>query len=121
LAKASFEETEKILLKAALFGEVDPVTGISANIMMGQPIRGGTAFSQIVLDHQMIPKLLHDIDEKLYNTELDRELEGDITTLASSLVDLKDPCAHSNFQMSMVVPNAVSILDNEPEIELEVL
>lgn len=49
LAKASFEETEKILLKAALFGEVDPVTGVSANIMMGQPIRGGTAFSQILL------------------------------------------------------------------------
>jgi DNA-directed RNA polymerase II subunit RPB1 len=121
LAKASFEETEKILLKAALFGEVDPVTGISANIMMGQPIRGGTAFSQIVLDHQMIPKLLHDIDESQYKTELEEEVEGDITNLASSLVDLKDPCSHSNFQMSMVVPNAVSILENEPEIELEML
>jgi DNA-directed RNA polymerase II subunit RPB1 len=27
LAKASFEETERILLKAAVFGEMDPVTG----------------------------------------------------------------------------------------------
>jgi DNA-directed RNA polymerase II subunit RPB1 len=121
LAKASFEETEKILLKAALFGEVDPVTGISANIMMGQPIRGGTAFSQIILDDQMIPQLLKDIDEDKYKVDLDEELEGDLTKLASSLVDLKDPCAHSNFQMSMVMPKEVSILENEPDIELEVL
>ncbi len=38
LAKASFEETEKVLLNPALFCEVDPVTGVSANIMMGQAI-----------------------------------------------------------------------------------
>jgi hypothetical protein len=45
-------------LKAALFGEVDPVTGVSANIMMGQPIRGGTAFSQVLMDDQMLVSYL---------------------------------------------------------------
>ena len=50
LAKASFEQTEDIMLRAALFGEMDPVTGVSANIMTGQPIRGGTSFTQILLD-----------------------------------------------------------------------
>ena len=29
LAKASFQETEKIFLRAALFGEMDPVTYVS--------------------------------------------------------------------------------------------
>ena len=50
LAKASFEQTEDIMLRAALFGEMDPVTGVSANIMTGQPIRGGTSFTQVLLD-----------------------------------------------------------------------
>ena len=63
IAKASFEETERMLLKAALFGEVDPVTGVSANIMMGQPIRGGTSFSQIMLDEQILPKLFEGLED----------------------------------------------------------
>jgi DNA-directed RNA polymerase beta' subunit len=50
LAKASFEQTEDIMLRAAQFGEMDPVTGVSANIMTGQPIRGGTSFTQVLLD-----------------------------------------------------------------------
>ena len=50
LAKASFEQAEDIMLRAALFGEMDPVTGVSANIMTGQPIRGGTTFTQVLLD-----------------------------------------------------------------------
>jgi len=50
LAKASFEQAEDIMLRAALFGDMDPVTGVSANIMTGQPIRGGTTFTQVLLD-----------------------------------------------------------------------
>ena len=50
LAKASFEQAEDIMLRAALFGEMDPVTGVSANIMTGQPIHGGTTFTQVLLD-----------------------------------------------------------------------
>lgn len=54
LAKASFEQTEDIMVRAALFGEMDPVTGVSANIMTGQPIRGGTSFSQVLLDEEAL-------------------------------------------------------------------
>jgi DNA-directed RNA polymerase II subunit RPB1 len=54
LAKASFEQTEDIMLRAALYGELDPVTGVSANIMTGQPIRGGTSFSSILLDEEAL-------------------------------------------------------------------
>lgn len=56
LAKASFEQTEDIMLRAALYGELDPITGVSANIMTGQPIRGGTSFSQILLDEEALIK-----------------------------------------------------------------
>jgi DNA-directed RNA polymerase II subunit RPB1 len=54
LAKASFEQSEDIMMRAALFGEMDPVTGVSANIMTGQPIRGGTSFTQILLDESAL-------------------------------------------------------------------
>jgi DNA-directed RNA polymerase II subunit RPB1 len=119
LAKASFEETEKILLKAALFGEVDPVTGVSANIMMGQPIRGGTAFSQILMDDQMLGKLLESVDTDKHKGVLEDEEEGDITMLGESGMQLLDPCSTTNFQMNMVLPSSTTKLE-EPEIEIEV-
>lgn len=58
LAKASFEQTGDIMLKAALFGEMDPVSGVAANIMTGQPIRGGTSFTQILLDEAALMELV---------------------------------------------------------------
>jgi DNA-directed RNA polymerase II subunit RPB1 len=118
LAKASFEETEKILLKAALFGEVDPVTGVSANIMMGQAIRGGTAFSQILLDDQMLPELLKEIDVE--KNKLEDEEEGDLTQLEESGISMSDPCAATQFQMNMVMPQGKAIMEEE-DIEVNIL
>lgn len=120
LAKASFEETEKILLKAALFGEVDPVTGVSANIMMGQPIRGGTAFSQILLDDQMLPQLLKDVDVEKNKGVLEEEKEGDLSALEETRLMMEDPCASTRFQSSMVLPEGRELLE-EPEIEMEIV
>jgi DNA-directed RNA polymerase beta' subunit len=56
LAKASFEETDTMLTKAAVQGELDPVTGVTSNIMFGQPIYGGTGMSQIMLDETLFEK-----------------------------------------------------------------
>jgi DNA-directed RNA polymerase beta' subunit len=58
LAKASFEQTEDIMIKAAMFGDMDPVTSVSSNIMTGQPIRGGTSFTQILLDEAAMKELI---------------------------------------------------------------
>jgi hypothetical protein len=115
LAKASFEETEKILLKAALFGEVDPVTSVSANIMMGQPIRGGTAFSQILLDESMLSKLLESID--VDKKGLPDEEEGDMIIDNIQL----DPCSSTQFQMNMVLPSAIKDIIEEPDIEIDII
>jgi len=68
LAKASFEETDAVLMRAAYMGELDPVTGVTANIMFGQPIPGGTGMSQILLDEEMLPKVFRAPRKK---TELD--------------------------------------------------
>ena len=64
LAKASFEQTEDIMLRAAMFGEMDPVTGVSANIMTGQPIQGGTSFSQVLLDEAALLSYLKEAPTK---------------------------------------------------------
>jgi len=122
LAKASFEETEKILLKAALFGEVDPVTGVSANIMMGQAIRGGTSFSQILLDDQALPVLLQEIDVE--RDKLDQEEEGDLDQMEESRPSMDDPCALTQFQMNMVLPTTSVPIEtqlDEPDIEIDIV
>jgi DNA-directed RNA polymerase II subunit RPB1 len=120
LAKASFEETEKILLKAALFGEVDPVTGVSANIMMGQPIRGGTAFSQILLDDQALMKMMEDVNVDQHKGMFEEEEEGDLSQLGEYGVQLNDPCSNTQFQMNMILPASKEIME-EPEIEIEIM
>lgn len=64
LAKMSFEQTEDIALRAAQFGERDPVQGISAKVMLGAPIRAGTAFSDILFDEQSAVKLAQSTPEQ---------------------------------------------------------
>lgn len=112
LAKMSFEETAKIVLRAALFGEVDPVSGVSANIMTGQPFRGGTAFSQILLDDAMLEQLTRD---RVEEPDEEEEPEGDMARLLQD--DPLDPCNTTNFQMNVNMPPAIVGLE-EPDVEL---
>lgn len=64
LAKMSFEQTEDIALRAAQFGERDPVQGISAKVMLGAPIRAGTGFSELLFDEQAAVKLAQSTPEQ---------------------------------------------------------
>jgi DNA-directed RNA polymerase II subunit RPB1 len=58
IAKASFEETPEMFLKAARHAELDQMRGISANVMCGQEGYYGTSSFQIMLDlPQMIAKM----------------------------------------------------------------
>ncbi|XP_050438042.1 DNA-directed RNA polymerase II subunit RPB1-like [Adelges cooleyi] len=50
LMKCSFEETVEVLLDAALHGEVDPMKGVSENIIMGQLPKMGTGCFDLLLD-----------------------------------------------------------------------
>ena len=50
IAKASFEETPEMFLRAARHGELDTFRGVSANIMCGQEGYFGTNSFQVVLD-----------------------------------------------------------------------
>ena len=118
IAKASFEETEKILLRAALFGEVDPVTGISANIMMGQPIRGGTGFFHILFDEGAFMRL----QEGLPSVTCDEEDEGPTKEqIAAELTeDQTDICSTARLRMNVAMPQK-AVLMEEPDIEIMIV
>jgi DNA-directed RNA polymerase II subunit RPB1 len=57
IAKASFEETPEMFLKAARHAELDIMRGVSANIMCGQEGLYGTNLFQVVLDLDEMRKL----------------------------------------------------------------
>jgi DNA-directed RNA polymerase II subunit RPB1 len=57
IAKASFEETPEMFLKAARHAELDTMRGISANVMVGQEGLYGTSAFQVILDMEEMMKL----------------------------------------------------------------
>lgn len=121
LAKASFEETEKILLRAALFGEMDPVTGISANIMMGQTIRGGTGFFSLLLDEAAFMRLQKDSPAGEEEDEGAPVREPTEEQLEAQLYGVEDDiCSTTRLQMNVALPQS-AILVEEPDIELNVI
>ncbi len=119
LAKASFEETEKILLRAAIFGEMDPVTGVSANIMTGQTIHGGTAFSQILFDEAAFLKLQKNLPAAVdYEEEEAGPTEEEVEAELYETAD--DICSKTRLRMNVQMP-ASAVLMDEPDVELVLL
>jgi DNA-directed RNA polymerase II subunit RPB1 len=118
LAKASFEETERILLKAAVFGEIDPITGVSANIMTGQPIRGGTAFSDILLDESAVLRLQKGLPPV---TDYRAGREAPLTPIDEAEEDAEaaanDACSPSRLRMNLTLPATKTRITDEPDIE----
>lgn len=72
IAKASFEETPEMFLRAARHGELDIMKGISANILCGQEGECGTSIFKLVTDTS---KLKYEIsDSTVDDINLDNEL-----------------------------------------------
>ena len=57
IAKASFEETPEMFIKAAKHAELDTMRGVSANVMCGQEGFFGTAAFDVVLDIDKVTQL----------------------------------------------------------------
>ena len=60
LARCSFEESDKQLYQAAIFGECDDVDGVSANIMLGQVPPCGTGMIQVLFDEEEFVRIQKD-------------------------------------------------------------
>lgn len=122
LAKMSFEQTEDMALRAALFGDRDPCLGISAKVMLGAPIRAGTAFTEILLDEIAAIKLAESTPATeikgaaagpgmFTEDELDEELYG--------AEEETGPCAPAEIRMNVPMPLAPIGEGGEEKLEEE--
>ena len=86
IAKASFEETPEMFLKAARHAELDTMRGISANVMCGQEGLFGTSCFQVVLDIEEMQKLDETSQYKLSN------VDDEIEEFFGAVENPEDPC-----------------------------
>ena len=109
IAKASFEETTEMFLKAARHGELDEMRGVSANIMCGQHGFYGTAAFSVYLNMVEMEKLSQESQYQSKETDLFEEL----------LQDKDSPCAitHLKIGHNLGTQQVVPKVDNEFEIE----
>lgn len=64
--KSSFEETVDILIKAAVFSNLEPLKGTTENIMMGQLCKLGTGCFDILMDNEYLLAKTQEEKEALY-------------------------------------------------------
>jgi DNA-directed RNA polymerase beta' subunit len=100
IAKASFEETPEMFLKAARHAELDTMRGISANVMCGQEGLFGTAAFQVVLD---INEMIH-LEEK-YKYEYQNVEQIIDSGLYTGIDDVTDSCSKQNLTIETNVSN----------------
>jgi len=100
IAKASFEETPEMFLKAARHAELDTLRGISANVMCGQEGLFGTAAFQVVLD---INELINLEEKYKYEYQDAEQLIED--GLFKDLTDQQEKCSIQKLQIQTNVSN----------------
>ena len=100
IAKASFEETPEMFLKAARHAELDQMRGVSASVMCGQEGFFGTSSFQTVLDTDMMAQL----DSEAWEESDDL---NDIYDSFSDLLSTDNPCDISNMEIKNNV-NAIT-------------
>ena len=98
IAKASFEETPEMFLRAARHGELDIMTGVSSNVMVGQEGFYGTGTFQVLLDLTSMSNLQEKIMEEKENID-------DLLMVE----DPSDPCSKQKISISSdVISNNVT-------------
>ena len=98
IAKASFEETPEMFLKAARHAELDEMRGVSANVMCGQEGYFGTSSFKVLLD---MNKMIKFAGQDEYNiTNATDEIEK-----AFMMENPDDVCSISNLSMNVTVSN----------------
>ena len=100
IAKASFEETPEMFLKAARHAELDTMRGISANVMCGQEGLFGTASFQVVLDVNELIKL-----EEQYKYEYQDTAEIIADELFKGIEDPTDNCSIQKLEIQTNISN----------------
>jgi DNA-directed RNA polymerase II subunit RPB1 len=101
IAKASFEETPEMFLKAARHGELDTMRGVSANVMCGQEGYFGTSAFQLVLDMDK----MKGVSSEEWNERLDDE---ELIQNKLDLGDVGEKCSIPNITIENNISNIVA-------------
>lgn len=104
IAKASFEETPEMFMNAAKHGELDTMTGVSANIMCGQEGMYGTSSFEVILNMMEMSKL-KSTEEKIIN----KEKEIDDFFKGEKEITTGDVCSMDNLAIQNNVINIQSL------------
>jgi hypothetical protein len=105
LARASFEETVDQLVKSSCFAEADKMTGVSANIMLGQVPPSGTGIVQLLFDERKMYIQTKNIEntnlkEQLEEIDMDvKEIEEKISTASKVTMKCLDP---KNYELDFI-------------------
>jgi DNA-directed RNA polymerase II subunit RPB1 len=99
IAKASFEETPEMFLKAARHAELDTLRGVSANVMCGQEGFYGTSAFQVVLDIEEMKKLQETVSLEVGDELAEIEKAFGVEDVA------EDPCSVYNLAIQNNVVN----------------
>jgi DNA-directed RNA polymerase II subunit RPB1 len=122
LAKMSFEQAEDVSLRSAMFGERDPCLGISANVMLGAPIRAGTAFTTILLDEAAAIELARTTPEQTVKI---RPAKGPLAMSEKDVENIlyaeqSSECATANLRLEAALPPppSMQITEDIPDVEI---
>ena len=104
IAKASFEETPEMFLKAARHGELDMVKGISSNVMCGQEGYYGTSSFNTLLDLDKFQELniYNDNESTIDDININEELEKTNINTACNITNLLIETDLNNLQYENV-------------------
>jgi DNA-directed RNA polymerase beta' subunit len=103
IAKASFEETPEMFLKAARHAELDNMKGLSANVMCGQEGYFGTSSFQVMLD---INKMLNEEEDNIWSKQDPNEI---ISKEFADIADPNDPCNITNIGIQTNINNIKAV------------
>ena len=86
---------------------------------MGQPIRGGTAFSDILLDEAALLRLQKGLPAVESAEEEAEPTQEDVD--AELFHDKDDMCSPSRLRMNMTLPKASTVYEDEEDVDVVVL
>ena len=105
LAKASFEETPEMFLKAARHAELDPMRGISANVMCGQEGYYGTSAFQVLVN---MDEMMKQETVEYRHVDANEEIEDAFKANASVGLDT-DKCGIPKLAIQSCVDNVKKV------------
>ena len=105
LAKASFEETPEMFLKAARHAELDPMRGISANVMCGQEGYYGTSAFQVLVN---MDEMMKQEAVEYRHTDANEEIEDAFKANSSVGLDT-DKCGIPKLAIQSCVDNVKKV------------